>query len=65
MKMRYEIYCESDFLTAYKGPVSAGWRSHLEYTDHIQIITIGLTRDVYQKIMAPVLQAADTSAVKN
>lgn len=65
MKMRYEIYCESDFLTAYKGPVSAGWRSHLEYTDQIQIITIGLTREVYQKIMAPVLQAADTSAVKN
>jgi hypothetical protein len=62
MKMRYEIYCDPDFLKDYTGPVSAGWRSHLEYTEQIQIIMIGLSREAYQKIMAPVLQAADTNA---
>lgn len=56
MKIRYEVYCNSDFLDSYRGPVTAGWRSHLEYSDQIQVVMIGLSRENYQKIMAPVLQ---------
>lgn len=56
MKIRYEVYCEKEFLDVYRGPVTAGWRSHMEYVDQIQIIVIGMGREAYQKIMAPVLQ---------
>lgn len=65
MKIRFEVYCEKSFLESYNGPVTAGWRSHLEYSDQIQIITIGLSRDNYQKIMAPVLQGGGESESKS
>lgn len=65
MKIRFEVYCEKSFLESYKGPITAGWRSHLEYSDQVQIITIGLSRDNYQKIMAPVLQGAGESEQKS
>ena len=65
MKIRFEVYCEQLFLESYRGPVTAGWRSHLEYTDQVQIITIGLSRENYQKIMAPVLQGGGEEEVKS
>lgn len=65
MRIRYEVYCEQAFLQSYRGPVTAGWRSHLEYSDQVQIITIGLSRENYQKIMAPVLQGVGESELKN
>jgi|GEM_PF-737372 len=56
MSIRYEVYCDEDFMRFYDGPTVTEWRSHLEYLDNVQIIVVGLSKENYQKVMAPVLQ---------
>jgi hypothetical protein len=57
MNIRYEVYCDTDFMNFYRGPKITEWRSHLEYLDNVQIIVVGLSKENYQKVMAPVLQS--------
>jgi len=57
MNIRYEVYCDQEFMNSYKGAIGTSWRSHLEYLDNVQLILIGLSKENYQKIMAPVLQS--------
>jgi len=50
--LRYQVFCEEEFFTSYKGPgTMANWRRHLDEADRLQIIVVGMTRKMYADMM--------------